>query len=84
MAKFRFILKFWVSIGPQKIQKKFSESVQVWGSQKFCMGIGRDVPRVSVTSFSSHTSEARGLKFGMHNPNKDGSKVTNQIFDILP
>jgi len=40
--------------------------------------------RLSVTSFSSYTSEARGLKIGMHNPHIDGSKVTNQIFDILP
>jgi len=38
--------------------------------------------RLSVTSFSSHTSEARGLKIGMHNPYMDGSKVTIQIFDI--
>jgi len=37
-----------------------------------------------VTSFSSHTIEARGLKFGMHNPYTNASKVTNQIFDILP
>jgi len=36
----------------------------------------------SVTS-SSYTIEARGLKFGMHNPHMDGSKVTNSIFDIL-
>jgi len=37
-----------------------------------------------VTSFFSHTSEARGLKIGMHNPYIDGSKVTIQISDILP
>jgi len=43
----------------------------------------RDVTHESVTSFSSHTSEARGLKFGMHNRHMDGSKVTDQIFDIL-
>jgi len=24
------------------------------------------------------------LIFGMHNPHMEGSKVTNQIFDILP
>jgi len=34
---------------------------------------------VSITSFSSHTSEARGLKIGMHNPYMDGSKVTIQF-----
>jgi len=38
----------------------------------------------SVTSFSSHTSEARGLKIGMHIPHMDGSKATVQFFDILP
>jgi len=37
----------------------------------------------SVTSSSSHNIKARGLKFGMHNPHIDGSKVTYQIFDIL-
>jgi len=38
---------------------------------------------LSVTSFSSHTIEVRGLKFGMHNPYMNASKVTNQIFDTL-
>jgi len=45
---------------------------------------GRHVLHASVTFFFSHTSEARGLKFGIHNPKIDGSKVTDQIFDILP
>jgi len=36
-----------------------------------------------VTSSSSHTIEARELKFGLHNIHKNGSKVTNLIFDIL-
>jgi len=40
--------------------------------------------RAHVTSFSSHTSEARGLKISMHNSYMDGSKVTDQIFDIFP
>jgi len=31
-----------------------------------------------------HNGEARGLKIGMHNSYMDGSKVTIQIFDILP
>jgi len=31
----------------------------------------------SVTSFSSHTIEARGLKFGMHNPYMNASKVAH-------
>jgi len=35
--------------------------------------------RPFVTSFSSHTNEARG----MHNLHMDGSKVTDQIFDIF-
>jgi len=41
-------------------------------------------PRVhpSATSFSSHTSEARGLKIGIHNSYMIGSKVTNQILYI--
>jgi len=39
--------------------------------------------RPYVTSFSSNTSEDRGLKIGMHNPYMDGSKVTVQFFDIL-
>jgi len=38
----------------------------------------------SVTSFSAHTSVARGMKIGMRNPYMNASKVTNQIFDILP
>jgi len=31
-----------------------------------------------------HTSEARNLKIGINNPYIDGSKVTDQIFYILP
>jgi len=49
---------------------------------KFCIGTGVDVPRPSVTSFFSHISEARGLKFVMHNPHIDGSKVTDQILKV--
>jgi len=37
----------------------------------------------NVTSFFSHTSGARDLKIGMHIPHMNGSKVRNQIFDIL-
>jgi len=40
--------------------------------------------RASITSFSFHTIEAKSLKFGIHNPHMDGSKDTDQIFDILP
>jgi len=40
--------------------------------------------RPSVTSFSSCTIKSRKLKFGMHNPYIDGSKVTDQFFPILP
>jgi len=36
-----------------------------------------------VTFFSSHISKARDLKIGMHISHINGSKVTNQIFDIL-
>jgi len=42
--------------------------------------IKRDVTRASVSSLSSHTSDAKGLKFGMHNPYMDGSKVIDYIF----
>jgi len=38
----------------------------------------------SVTSFSFHTIEARGLKIGMDHPYIDGSKVTVQIFIFCP
>jgi len=37
-----------------------------------------------VTSFSSHTSEARDLKIVMYNPYMNGSKATIKIFVILP
>jgi len=47
------------------------------GSFEICIGI------VAVTSFSSYTSEARGLKIGMQIPHMKGSEVTGQIFDIL-
>jgi len=50
----------------------------MWEVYKFCKGIGCD-----VTSFSSHTSEAKRQKFGIHNPHMDGSKVIYYIFDIL-
>jgi len=45
--------------------------------------MGSEVTWPYVASISSHTGEARGLKFDMHNPYMNGSKVTNQIFDIL-
>jgi len=47
------------------------------------MGKCRDAQRASFTSFSAHTSKAGGLKFGRNNYHIDGSKFTNQIFDIL-
>jgi len=53
------------------------------GVSKFCIGIGSGIRCASVTSFSFRTSEARGLKLGMHNSHIDGSKAINQIFDIL-
>jgi len=44
---------------------------------------GTDVTRRYVTSFSSQTSKARGLKIGMHNPYMDGS-ITNQFLIFFP
>jgi len=65
---------------------KFNISLTLIGkSLEFCVvfaGKRRNIPCPSVTS-SSHTSVARGLKIGMHNPYMDGSKVTVQFFDIL-
>jgi len=43
-----------------------------------------DVQCASVTSFSSHTREAKDLKIGMHNPYMDGSKENDKIFGIVP
>jgi len=43
-----------------------------------------DITLASVTSFSSHTSKARGLKIGVHNSYMDGSKVTDQLLYTLP
>jgi len=42
-----------------------------------------DVTCQSITSFSAHTSQARGLKFCRNNYHIGGSKFTNQIFYIL-
>jgi len=42
-------------------------------------GKRRDVMCRSVTSFSAHTSGARGLKFGRNNCHIGGSKFTDQI-----
>jgi len=47
------------------------------------LAIRPDTTCPAVTCSFSHTIEARGLKFGMHIPDMDGFKVTNQIFDIL-
>jgi len=77
VGKSLFYIKFKFFILPER-----SEG----GVLKFCIGIcSRMLTCVllSVKSSSSHTIEARGLKFGMHNPNMDGSKATDQIFDIL-
>jgi len=49
-----------------------------------CIGIGCDITCLSVTSFSSQTSEARDLKMGMHIPQMGGSKVTSQILIFCP
>jgi len=38
---------------------------------------------LSVTSFSAHTSRARGLIFDKNNHHIGNSKCTNQIFDIF-
>jgi len=54
------------------------------GSRNFVEGSGvTSCVRPSVTS-SSHTIEARGMKIVMNILHIDGSKVTNQIFNILP
>jgi len=47
------------------------------------MGKWGDVMSPSVTSFSAHTSGARGLKFGRNNHHIGGSKFTDLIYDIL-
>jgi len=47
------------------------------------MGKWGDVKCLSVNSFSTHTSGARGLKFSRNNYHIGGSKFTNHIFDIL-
>jgi len=71
------------------------EGARQWQKVKFiiafnvCLSLpkrseGVSLQILSVTSFSFHTIEARGLKIGMHILHMDGSKVTNQIFDILP
>jgi len=44
--------------------------------------MGSDVMCPYATTFSFHTSEARGLKIDRQNPNMDGSKVSLQILDI--
>jgi len=46
--------------------------------------MGSDFTCPFDTSFSSHASEARGLKIGMLNPYMNGSKVNDKIFYILP
>jgi len=55
------------------------------GVQKFCKGIKLITCDVwqSITSISSHSFEAGGLKFGMHDPHINGPKSTKQNFDIL-
>jgi len=58
-----------------------SQSEAKVGWLKFCEGNECNVLNESVTSFSSHTNEARGLKIGMHNPYMAGSKVINHIFE---
>jgi len=53
---------------------------------EICTGIvGKwpDVPCPSVTSISSRSFKARGLKFGMYNPHSNSSKYVKQNLDIL-
>jgi len=69
-------IKLLKVLGYGKIFDSFYNSFQ---SEVVSLEIGH----ASVTSFSSQTSESRGLKFGMHNPHMDGSKVVDQIFGIL-
>jgi len=54
--------------------------------KNFIMDCGKNILSLllSVTAFSSHTSGARDLKFGLHNPYMNASRVAKLIFDILP
>jgi len=63
-----------------QVQANLSQSEVKVEFRNFVKGSGD----TSVTSFSSHTGKAKSLKFGMHIPHMDDSKVTIQIFDILP
>jgi len=60
---------------PSNARREFRNFVKGWGVMSHvCMS-----PHTS-----SNSREARGLKIGIENPYMDGSKVTVQIFDILP
>jgi len=53
---------------------------------EFCIGIAGkwcDIMCPSVTSISSHSFKARGLKFGRNNPHIHGSKSVDLNFEIL-
>jgi len=55
----------------------FNHSEQVKTQGRSLESLYRDLFKsalTSVTSFSSHTSGARGLKIGMHNSYMNGSK----------
>jgi len=63
---------------PPEQSKGESLEISLW-----LMGKWGDVMCLSVTSFSAHTSGARGLKFSKNNHDIGGSKFTFQIFEIL-
>jgi len=55
------------------------------GARNFLMAHGKMVlHHMSVTSISSHSFKARGLKFGRNNFYMYGSKFVDQILEILP
>jgi len=59
-------------------REEFRIFITVCGKNAYCPSV------LPPATSSSHTIEARGLKIGMHIPHMDGSKVTHQIFDVLP
>jgi len=82
---------FIVNYSPFSYKKRIAK--EIFNFQAFlhtCFHLERDLPSgqvdvtcPSVTSFSAHTSRARGLKFGRNNNHIGGSRFTNQVFDIL-
>jgi len=53
------------------------------GSLDFSIGLDFGKKCLSVTPISSHNFEAKKLKVGRNNPHINGTKFTDQFFDIL-